>query len=1013
MILFSVIEITSRADAGSTRYLFCNPFPGTFVDSGDVAYQILAQEPQVGGSMPSGGRADEGVLDNVPPGYVGGVAEGFGASSVVLRNRLPNAIGENTREATWVLGAGLEGQPQTLYRIALRDGEAPPALSSGDYATTKLQTLTVAPDGRDFIELQVASATAILEAELAMERYRGMTDAAPKMDASDWIGWADVSSGGTHGWLYNIVTASEWVIEFLVYGIDLSTNNQQWLLWGDGVADGIEVLANGSGDGRVRLVCIGLSTDTVQTSKDVLSADRFNHVAVWRTATHIGIHVDGEESISSASTGTITVPGSNPPLDVGNTSSAVTFCELRFWDAKPSDEELDSRHDQLSDSDWAGWVDAFSAGASAIWDASSGTAARDTDRGNIVTADWTYGGEGHEGIRGKTHPLLLGTCNWMAHSEVNPGRRIADLGQAALSAVTVAMQGVVHYSPIDAQDETDYAAFAGGTGHSVSDVVTVTGGTTATVDAVSGGVVTQFTIDSTATSASSQIGDTLIQTATTGGGTGFSITVEAANLEANVVYATINSPHNGLVTIDNNSGSTEDQIRYQATGISIADYAALIDYLTFDSPGIGPEDSASKSSDFGAWLDQTGVGLRLPSMDDPPRALDELREVCAGAGVVLALDASAEWGLLRVPFTPFDMAAELDATLEAGVEAPIDGIRVTDHALEHPAKEIPAAYSPTEDPIAEDLIDFATLGTPPTGADATRVRQMQADSSREHWRLDPAGVAGDMLVAPIIPSRVQTAPEAEEIARLALPEFSERGARVFTAQLRTIDQAFMTLGSRVVLKDPEGHDTPAGGIPCVVTGWGGGGERFGGRDPRTMGDVELLEQRLARVAPTSIVSSSGLTAPTVEQVQDDPRAPSADFFTATGSVAASARLAFARTAADISLDDSVYCEFEIRVEVTGSSEVALTVWIEEDGGSVAGWTDGLAPLPLIGSGYDFGSGGSIEVAAGETVVVRYAWDPTALVALEDVEAYFEMSVPASTTAKVYAVGYTYRVSQRS
>lgn len=91
---------------------------------------------------------------------------------------------------------------------------------------------------------------------------------------------------------------------------------------------------------------------------------------------------------------------------------------------------------------------------------------------------------------------------------------------------------------IDGQDETSYdnsptteGTFAGGTGHAVSDVITVTNGTTVTVDAVDGGnAVTQFTVDATADTGGNAATNTLSQTGTTGSGTGFSLTLDTDNL---------------------------------------------------------------------------------------------------------------------------------------------------------------------------------------------------------------------------------------------------------------------------------------------------------------------------------------------------------------------------------------------------------------------------------------------------------------------------------------------------
>lgn len=92
---------------------------------------------------------------------------------------------------------------------------------------------------------------------------------------------------------------------------------------------------------------------------------------------------------------------------------------------------------------------------------------------------------------------------------------------------------------IDAQDESSYdnsptaeGTFAGGTGHEATDVITLIDGSTVTVDAVSGGVVTQFTVATAGTRIMPTFADStvLTQSSTDGSGTGFSLSPGAANL---------------------------------------------------------------------------------------------------------------------------------------------------------------------------------------------------------------------------------------------------------------------------------------------------------------------------------------------------------------------------------------------------------------------------------------------------------------------------------------------------
>jgi hypothetical protein len=90
---------------------------------------------------------------------------------------------------------------------------------------------------------------------------------------------------------------------------------------------------------------------------------------------------------------------------------------------------------------------------------------------------------------------------------------------------------------ITAQDETSYdnsptteGTFSGGTGHAATDVITLDDDwTTVTVDAVSSGVVTQFTVNSTK-GRSATSGTAMTQSSTTGSGTGFSLTPDTDNI---------------------------------------------------------------------------------------------------------------------------------------------------------------------------------------------------------------------------------------------------------------------------------------------------------------------------------------------------------------------------------------------------------------------------------------------------------------------------------------------------
>lgn len=116
------------------------------------------------------------------------------------------------------------------------------------------------------------------------------------------------------------------------------------------------------------------------------------------------------------------------------------------------------------------------------------------------------------------------------------------------------------------QDETSYddspateGTFSGGTGHAVSDVITLLKSIAVTVDAVSSGVVTQFTVDSTDTLGGITAGDTLTQVSTTGSGLAFSLTPDTDNLTVNATGGLIDGLTNASGNVSIAKGFTVDQ----------------------------------------------------------------------------------------------------------------------------------------------------------------------------------------------------------------------------------------------------------------------------------------------------------------------------------------------------------------------------------------------------------------------------------------------------------------------
>jgi len=101
--------------------------------------------------------------------------------------------------------------------------------------------------------------------------------------------------------------------------------------------------------------------------------------------------------------------------------------------------------------------------------------------------------------------------------------------------------GAINYDSgailLDGQTQADFdnsptteGTFSGGTGHAVSDVITLSDGSSVTVNAVSGGAVTQFTLSTANADGNVVEGVAVTQTSTTGSGINFSLTPDEDNV---------------------------------------------------------------------------------------------------------------------------------------------------------------------------------------------------------------------------------------------------------------------------------------------------------------------------------------------------------------------------------------------------------------------------------------------------------------------------------------------------
>lgn len=108
---------------------------------------------------------------------------------------------------------------------------------------------------------------------------------------------------------------------------------------------------------------------------------------------------------------------------------------------------------------------------------------------------------------------------------------IPDFAYTYEAQAIIRPDSLLEFETIAAQDETDFdgvgdnGTFTGGTGYAGGNTITMSDGTVITVDTVSGGVVTEFTVTSKSTSGGTIPNAVLTQSSTSGGGTGFTLTL--------------------------------------------------------------------------------------------------------------------------------------------------------------------------------------------------------------------------------------------------------------------------------------------------------------------------------------------------------------------------------------------------------------------------------------------------------------------------------------------------------
>ena len=142
---------------------------------------------------------------------------------------------------------------------------------------------------------------------------------------------------------------------------------------------------------------------------------------------------------------------------------------------------------------------------------------------------------------------------------------------------------IASVKPINAQTQTSYVGrFTGGTNYNIGDIISLKDGTNITVNTVSSGAVSTFTVDSLNSTGTNENNTTLDQISTTGFGGGFSITLNSTNEEVSVIQVV----DEGLYTV--NPASPNSPTGGMGTGlqITLSNYSTRNDTIQFIENGM-------------------------------------------------------------------------------------------------------------------------------------------------------------------------------------------------------------------------------------------------------------------------------------------------------------------------------------------------------------------------------------------------------------------------------------------
>jgi len=226
------------------------------------------------------------------------------------------------------------------------------------------------------------------------------------------------------------------------------------------------------------------------------------------------------------------------------------------------------------------------------------------------------------GLSWREPVLVLDDTSYADVTAAETAANVAD----TVDGVTIAaldrllFTNINNQSTIAAQVETDYdgtgsnGLFVGGTGHNIGDIITMSDGSTITVDNEVGNIVTEFTV-TTGSTAPIADGEVLTQVSSTGAGINFTTTPGTANTtisspDLNDIYIVSGSTGAWTFTIDPDNAATDGDATLVQEGTS-SDEQWVYDGANWVQFG-----GAASQLELGyirAFIGKTGAGSEMPT----------------------------------------------------------------------------------------------------------------------------------------------------------------------------------------------------------------------------------------------------------------------------------------------------------------------------------------------------------------------------------------------------------------